>query len=75
MGKIEKQHLLPSNYRYIDKSFIEMFPEKFCISHIYLAHCSVALVAMETIMQKKKKKKMEKKILKKNYLLRKQYAL
>ena len=55
MGKIEKWLLLlllPSNCRYFDKTFIETFPEKSCISHIFLAHFSFLLVAMETIVQK-----------------------
>ena len=57
MGKIVERHLLPSNCRYFDKTFIETFFEKSCISHIFLIHCSFVLVAMGTIMQKKKKKK------------------
>ena len=40
----------------------EMFFEKSCITHIFLAHCSFVLVAIETIMQKKWKKKILKKI-------------
>ena len=50
--KIEKKmHLLPSNCRYFDKTFIEMFLVKSCFSHIYLAYCSFVLVATETMMR------------------------
>ena len=57
MGKTEKWHLLQSHRRYFDKTFIEMFLEKSCFSHIFLAHCLFVLVAIETIMQKKKMEK------------------
>ena len=69
MGKIEKQCLLPSHFRYFDKTFIEMFLEKSCISHIFLAHCSFVLVAMEIIMQKHGKRKIEKNYLLRNHML------
>ena len=42
-----------------------LFLEKSCISHILLAHWSLLLAAMETIMQKKEKRKYLK-----NYLLK-----
>ena len=35
MGKIEKWHLLPSYYKYLDKSFIEMFLSSF-LSAVYI---------------------------------------
>ena len=63
MGKIEKRNLLPSNCRYCEKTFKEIILEKSSFSHIFLAHCSFVLVAMETIMQKNGK-------YLKNYLFR-----
>ena len=53
MEKIEKRNLLPRNCIYFDKTFIEMILEKSCFGHIFLAHYSIVLVAMETIMRKK----------------------
>ena len=62
--------------RYFDKTFIEMFFNKSCISHIFLVHCSSVLVVIKTIMHHKAKKKninakknRKKKILK-TYLVR-----
>ena len=75
MGKIEQLHLLPSIHRYFDKTFIELFPEKFCISHIFLAHCSFVLIAMENHNAKKKKKKNGKKKILKKLSPQKPYAL
>ena len=56
MGNIEKQYLLPSSCIYFDKTFIEMFLEKSCIGHIFLAHWLFVMAAMEIIMRKKVRK-------------------
>ena len=69
MGKIEKWHLLSSNCRYFDKTFIEMFLEESCFSHIFLVHCSFVLVAIETIMQENGNRKYLKNYLLRNYVL------
>ena len=56
MKKIENRHVLPSNCRYFDKTFTEMFFEESCITHICVALCSFVLEAMKTKIQKDKKK-------------------
>ena len=60
MGKIEKRHLLPSNCRSFDKTLMEIFLEKSCITNIFLALYSFVLVVMETIMQKMEKENVKK---------------
>ena len=58
MGKIEKRHLLPSNCTYFWQyfyTFVEMFLEKSCISHIFLALWPLVLVAVEAIMRNMEK--------------------
>ena len=63
MGKIEKWHSLSSYWGYLDKTLIDILLEKSCTSHISLAYCTFALVAIEIIIENIKKK------ILKNYLI------
>ena len=69
MGKIEKGIYCQAIADSFHKTSVELFLEKSCNSHVFWAHCSFVLVAMETIIYKKKKKNGKRKHIK-NDLLR-----